>query len=182
MKTRTIVIIVVAVVVLAMSGCCCVAFTLFGGKGDYKLSDDQKAVIEDFGQPDDFTIMFGQIASEAFDDKGEQPTHRVEYWNYRDSRVTAIFRDGKFVRQAELAPLPAGSWTYPKLNPEQFAEGMPAKDVVELIGEMPDKTIKTTPASGMKLVTVSFKGQIQASFEDGKLVMLETRPVKVAGK
>lgn len=183
MQNRKLIIIAAVVAAIVLWSCICItAFTFFGGQGDYELSEEQEAVVEDFGEPDDFTVMFGEVASEPFDEDGKQAVHRVEYWNYRDSRITVVFRDGRFIRQATLAPLPKGTWTFPRLQPTQVVEEMSPEDLVELIGENPDKAIKADKKTGMKMVTVSFKGQIQAGFENDKLVMLETRPVKTATK
>lgn len=182
-KKRTLVIIIAVGALVLLLACCGVfaAFSFFGSNdAGSSYSADQEAVLGDFGTPDTFTVMFGEIASDEFDKDGNQPTHRVEYWEYWDSSVRVVFRDGTFVRHETLAALPAGTYDYPALEPVSFAGGMSGQEVADKIGTAPDQAAVMLPGSDLGLGTITFAGQVAATFEDGKLVMIQTAPVKTA--
>lgn len=193
MRNRNTIIIVLAVAAALVLTCCCVAtagLVLFRaddgetqspGANSSAYSQEQQALIEDFGEPDTFAVLFGEAAEDEFGEAGAQPVHRVEYWDYWDGRLRVVFRDGRYVRREVLDALPEGSWSYPALTPAQLEQGMEAQAVVDLVGELPQRAAKLDAASGLKLVTVSFGGgQVLATFDDGRLAMLKTLPVKEA--
>ncbi|MDZ4063375.1 MAG: hypothetical protein U1E22_01795 [Coriobacteriia bacterium] len=182
-KKRTLVIAVAATSLVLLLGCCAVfaALSFFGSDdngGGY--SEEQQAVLEDLGPPDTFTLMFGEIADEEFDEEGNLPTHRLEYWEYWDSSVRIVFRDGRYIRHDTLEALPAGTYEYPALELAWFDEGMSGQEVADKIGAAPDKAARLLPGSELGLGTITFADQVAATFEDGKLVMIQTAPVKTA--
>lgn len=186
---RNKVLVIVAVVAAVVLLCCCastVAFLVFRGAGEsagaYRLSEEQQSVVNDLGDPDTFSLVFGEASGEDFDAEGTMPVHRVEHWNYWDSRVRVVFRDGRYIRHEALEPLPDGEWEFPDLKPAEFTQGMTAQQVTDVVGEVPDAAVRAAQDSAVDLTIASFRKQVFATFERDALVGVSTQPAKGGGE
>ncbi|MCB2223444.1 MAG: hypothetical protein KQH83_04625 [Actinobacteria bacterium] len=142
---------------------------------EWVSGDDQVRVVEEFGLPSVFTIVFGQDPEGVLDDAED---HRFEYWDYHDMGVRFVFRDGA-VMGTRTIPLLGPGYDYPAVAPGWFAAGMTLDDVAGLLGGMPTSGAEVVPEIAGEFVVAVWNDVVAVGFVDGVIVSVETAPVEV---
>lgn len=180
-RSRLVVVGVVLVVVVLLC-CCCVSSAMYffflrdGGGPTY--SADQTRVIEEFGEPQTFRVLVAEDDRADFDASGALPVARYEFWHYWDAGSTFVFREGALLRADALDGPPDDTpLAFPEFSPGDFTGGESPDDVCRALDALPDTRVAPENDSGPAIVTLGFRGQVFATFQDAKLVMIETLPV-----
>ncbi|MDI6900915.1 MAG: zinc ribbon domain-containing protein [Anaerosomatales bacterium] len=190
-KRKTLLIVVL--VALALLLCCgaAVAAVLIFGDGDgggssgeypaWELSANQRRVVAEFGYPQTFNVYYGtDPVADTPAENGELPMHRFEVWDYYALGSRFMFKDGAAVGTSDAPALPAGT-EFPMLKPEEFSLGMSLQETADAIGALPTEGADIAPEILEGLEVYIFEGQVTASFDQGRLVGVETVPVAPEG-
>jgi len=141
-----------------------------------EFSDDQVRVLDEFGMPSTFTVVFG---TDAGDLPSEAEVHRFEVWDYRDMGVRFLWRDGAVVGTRALARLGPG-YDYPAVSPHWFYEGMTFDDVVDVMGAVPTAAGELVPSLSDDFEMAVWMDSIAVSFIDGVIASVQTAPLEVS--
>lgn len=169
--------------VVVLAGVLVGALVLFSADGTtgggsefvrYDLSGDQRRVVEEFGLPRTFTIVYGEDVEGALEG-GDLETHRIELWDYYEMGTRFVFRDGKVVATREIEPL--GGAAFPAISPAQFVSGMTVADVSDSMGLEPAASAQVSTELGEGLEILIWDGVLSCTFENGALIAAETAPV-----
>lgn len=163
------------------------ALLLFsGGGGDngdwtaWQPTRSQQRVVAEFGYPETFSVYFGVDPNDQPAANGELPIHRLEVWDYYSLGSRFTFKDGEATGVYDAPAAPAGT-EFPLLRPDEFAVGMSLQDVTDVIGVLPTEGADIAPDIIEGLEVYVFEGQVSASFDQGRLVGVETVPVSIEG-
>ncbi|MDZ4654990.1 MAG: hypothetical protein U1F44_03855 [Coriobacteriia bacterium] len=165
------------------------AFLLFsdgdggGGNGDWSAWEStrsQQRVVAEFGYPETFSVYYGVDPNDQPDANGELPIHRLEVWDYYSLGSRFTFKDGEATGVHDAPAAPVGT-EFPLLRPDEFAVGMSLQDVTDVIGALPTAGADIAPEIAEGLEIYVFEGQVTASFDQGRLVGVETVPVTAEG-
>lgn len=135
-----------------------------------ELSPQQQELVEQFGFPNTFSLVFGEMMIKG----GYQPV-RFETWNYNDIGRRFYFIDGQFVKDADI-PF-AEKARYPNLRPTWFGKDMTFDQIKKVIGTEPLVSAELIPEIIENGRIYDFFGQVRVGEVDGKMVYLRTYPV-----
>ena len=136
------------------------------------LSSQQQELVEQFGYPNTFTLIFGEMTVE-----GEYQPVRFETWNYNDIGRRFYFIDGQFVKDVDIPFIEKAR--YPNLRPTWFGKDMTFDQIKKVIGTEPLVSAELIPEIMENGKIYDFWGQVRVGEVDGKIVYLRTYPVVV---
>jgi hypothetical protein len=127
-RRRWLVVAVVWIVLLGIGGLAGFAYGFFNGPGPGVTlpSDDEEAVIAEYGEPPAFVVADGPLGP------GEDAA-RLEQWFYSDAGLIVVFLDGRKVSEDFFTP--EGDYPPRSCSPADFTRSLRARDVEELLGE-----------------------------------------------
>jgi hypothetical protein len=153
--------------------CATIGLTLLLHAGDspaaWVLTRDQQRVYQEFGPPQAFTLAFASDLATATAGNKEPPLVRMETWEYPTVGASFTFRNGVYKEWSKVA-IPKQRLKSPALAPDAFIAGMTPGQVSRTVGAKPDTTAQVLAETVPGLTVESYRGQIAAGFQDGKLV------------
>jgi hypothetical protein len=153
--------------------CATIGLTLLLHAGDlpeaWTLTRDQQRVVQEFGPPQAFTLAFASDLATATVGNKEPPLVRMETWEYPTVGASFTFRNGVYKEWSKVA-IPKQPVKSPALRPDAFVAGMTPGQVSKVVGAKPDTTAQVLAKTVPGLTVESYRGQIAAGFQDGKLV------------
>ena len=134
------------------------------------LTDQQQKLVDQFGYPDHFVLVFGEMVIEK-----EYEEIRYEAWNYDESGRRYNFVDGEFASDTNISFLIDAD--YPDLKPTYFTEGMNFDQVKKVIGADPSESVDAIPEIAENMTVYDFHGQIKVGVFEEEVVYIQTYPV-----
>jgi len=134
------------------------------------LSSQQKELVDQFGYPTTFTLVFGEMTIE-----GKYQPARLEIWNYDEIGRRFYFVDGQFAKDEDI-PFREKA-LYPDLRPTWFDQETTFEQVKKIIGLEPRASAEFIPEIIKNGKVYDFYGQVKVAVVDGKIIYLETYPV-----
>lgn len=146
----------------------------------WRFSQDQRRVLHAFGPPAAFMVGYASDLSAATPKGEDPPLVRFETWSYPQMGSEFFFRNGVFARR-DTIPTPRQKIRSAALRPDAFVAGMKPEDVSKIVRAKPDKAGSVMPSVFKDLEVQSYRGQLVAGYQDGRLVMVQMTPVVVDG-
>lgn len=171
--------------------CCCAVTSIAllsdcSGSGiarqDWKLTDDQRAVLRDYGPPDTFSVYYTEASMNPT--TGVEPEQgtlvRFETWEYYGAGSQWSFDNGAMVARRDIAE-PTQTVEYSKLRPEQFGSGMSLSQISDVIGAEPDRDIDMSISDIEGVTGYGWRGQVVTVLQGDQMVSIQTFPVPKGG-
>ena len=135
-----------------------------------KLSSQQKVLVERFGYPTTFILVFGEMAA-----AGEYKPVRFEAWNYDELGRRFYFVDGEFQKDADIDFVENSQ--FPSLRPSQFSKKITWEKAKEIIGTPPLAQADIQPEIMENTRIYDYWGQVKVAVKEDKVVYIQTYPV-----
>lgn len=145
-------------------------YFFFFNKDPVSLSSQQQELVNKFGQPTTFILVFGE---ELIDDEFKRV--RYEIWNYNQYGRRFRFIDGEFKAVEDIRPIKEAQ--YPTLRPSMFEEGITLEDIKKVVKIEPNMMTELDPELIPNAKGYNFAGQLAVGVHEGKVVFIQTYPV-----
>lgn len=142
----------------------------------YALTPDQAEVIQTYGAPEAFTILF--YTEENAD--GALVSFRHESWTYFSSGIELTFVNGRVLEETQLSFSGEDILPFP-YRPEQFRAFMSLNEISAVLDGQEVLEIPVEPEIAQQ-GRVYYAGQLSFAMANGELVYVETIPVQDAGE
>jgi hypothetical protein len=130
-------------------------------RGTFTYSADQSAIMQDFGNPTRFTILFGE-------------DNRLETWHYDTRGYTVAFMNGAKTSETTTAPPNRENMFATTTTPGQFYAGMGVNEIVLATG-LHDFLLSTIESDAIDQRLMHMEG-LGVGLQDGSINYIETYP------